>query len=160
MTHPHAGQLFHTGMVVDHLEPAMDSIGSALGLSWAEPASVSSQVWVQGQMAQRDSLVTISIEGPHHIELIELGLASPEDQIMGGVRMHHVGLWTRDLAAEVSRLEGLGFRSELAGTKDGEHPFSYSYHYNHHGGLWIEILSKELFDGLESYLAGGDLTTE
>ena len=157
MTHPHAGRLFHTGMVVDRLKPAMDAIGAALGLSWAEPATVSSQVWVRGEIAPRDSLVTISVEGPHHIELIELGSPSPDEQLTGGARVHHVGMWTPDLPAEVDRLEALGFRSELSGVREGEHPTSYSYHYNHHGGLWIEVLSQDLYEGLELYLSGGPL---
>jgi hypothetical protein len=67
---------------------------------------------------------------------------------------------TPDLQAEVGRLEALGFRSEMSGTQNGQFPSSYSYHYNHHGGLWIEVLSRELYEGLESYFAGGPLVAE
>jgi hypothetical protein len=66
-------------------------------------------------------------------------------------------MWTPDLPGEVARLEALGFRSEMSGIQNGQFPSSYSYHYNHHGGLWIEVLSQELYEGLESYFAGGPL---
>ena len=157
MTYPGAITLFHTGMVVDHLELAMEDLGAALGLAWAEPTEVSCEVWANGVVGTRETLVTISVEGPHHIELIEHVGTPPDQRLTGGPRVHHVGMWTPDFAGEVRRLEGLGFKSELSGTQDGQFPAMFSYHYNHHGGLWIEVLSQELYQGLESYLSGGSL---
>ena len=157
MTYPGAGRLFHTGMVVDRLEPAMADLGAALGIRWAEPAEVSCDVWANGLIAPRTTRVTISVDGPHHLELIEHAASPPDDRLTGGRRVHHIGMWTPDFAAEVRRLETLGFASELSGCVEGDFPAMFSYHYNHHGGLWIEVVSQDIYDGLASYLAGGPL---
>lgn len=136
--------LFHTGMVVHRLEPAMEALGAALGVTWRDPVATDRQVWARdGTVMSRHGRITFSREGPHFIELMEEQDNPCDELLSGGPRIHHLGLWTEDLAGEVRRLEALGFPSEMSGYQDGIHPVAFSMHHNPHGGLWLEILAKE-----------------
>jgi hypothetical protein len=157
MTHPSLPGLSHTGMVVSDLAVAMADFSEAFGLHWAEPTVAASDIVIPGGTAFRKSRITYSLEGPHHVELIEMVDATAWAAATGGPAVHHLGYRVDDLPAQSARLEGIGFRREFTGIGDGEDVHGFAYHYNHHGGLWIELVSAEWSEVIDRWIAGGEV---
>ncbi len=138
-------KLFHTGIIVDDLDKAMASWGEALGLSWAPP--LTSTVPMRGPegVAGREVRFTYSLQGPHHIELLEQIDATPYLGLTGGRRVHHLGYFTDDLRAAAADLEERGFRMELSGVADDGGIGRATFHYSEESpGMWIELVSHEI----------------
>jgi hypothetical protein len=147
-------RLFHTGIVVDDLDAAMSVWGGALGLHWAPPKSASTPMECPSGVVGREVRFTYSLEGPHHIELLEQIDAGPYLAVTGGRYIHHLGYWTRDLAGQSQRLEELGFHRELSGlTADGRIDRAV-YHRNPLApGMWVEVVDENLVADIEGWMA-------
>jgi hypothetical protein len=149
--------LVHTGIAVRDLGSAMESVGAALGLTWATPQLRRvSAVW-SGQPFDAEVMVAWSIEGPPHIELVQGGPATPWELTDDDVRLHHVAYWSGDLAADVARLSGAGYALELTGRGAAGAPSSFAYVKDPHG-LRIELMDRaEMKAAFDAWLAGGAL---
>ena len=89
---------FHLGFLVDDLEQAMESFGSAFGVTWTVPDIGTVAAWEKdrGDFELGLRKLAYSKQGPPYLELLETmetGLYS------GAEGMHHVGLWEADPAA-------------------------------------------------------------
>ena len=147
MTHPHLNGVFHTGIVVSDLEAGMATYGEALGYHWSPPKQSIAPVRTRQGLMERETWVTFSLEGPHHIELLEHVDPTPFASVPGCPHLHHIGAWVSDLAAEISRLESLGFTCELrSGTTGG----TAGYLHNPGGGLLVELVSDSSRPEIES----------
>jgi hypothetical protein len=142
---PFSLKLFHTGIIVESLDHAMESWGGALRLDWAPP--LTSTVPMRGPegVAGREVRFTYSLQGPHHIELLEQIDPTPYLGLTGGRRVHHLGYFTDDLRAAAADLEGRGFRMELSGIADDGGIGRATFHYSDESpGMWIELVSHEI----------------
>jgi hypothetical protein len=156
MTHPDLHGLFHTGMVVDDLDVAMHDMGVAFGLQWAEPIRSRGDIRIPGgTLANRESRVTYSVGGPHHIELIEQVDDTAWRKATGGPLVHHIGFAVQDLQAEVTRLESLGYALEFSGVGEGDSLATMSYLRYAHGGLWIELVEDSVVEELNHWMNEG-----
>lgn len=109
---PSAG-IFHTGMIVDDIERVMYQMSEAFGFQWAEPLHFTRPAWTVKGNLSRESLVTYSLDGPHHVELVQSLDTTAWEAAIGGPRIDHIGYWADDLPAEIARLEALGYVLQL-----------------------------------------------
>lgn len=144
------GDLFHTGMVVDDIEQAMADLSVALGVHWTSVSTRNTVVRTEAGDEAGDLLVTYTIEGPPHIELIE-------DRARGiwhARGLDHLGFWVDDLPAAMARLEAAGHASIAHGLDDAGRADRFAYHENANG-LAIELVDRRIQDDFAGWLAGG-----
>jgi Glyoxalase/Bleomycin resistance protein/Dioxygenase superfamily len=109
-------KIYHIGFAVLRLEEAMEEYGKIFGITFCAPVSRNYHMVEQRSEDGRvyngpfDGRFTYSVEGPVHIELIEVsgdGIWSPS-----GERIHHFGMWSIDPLLQARELESVGFRWE------------------------------------------------
>ena len=104
--------LYHMGIVVPELAPAMSEMSEQMGLTWAPPRAFPVNIHEDGELCSYDVLATYSREGPPYFELIEaIGESVWSPAMAGG--LHHIGVLAADPLAEIARLEGAGFEVEV-----------------------------------------------
>lgn len=98
--------LYHIGVVVPDLRASMEQCSAAFGFTWTELGTSTLNVSVDGHVLEARIAATYSREGPPYLELGEE--LSGVVWAAGALALHHVGLWTDDLAVTVQRLEAAG----------------------------------------------------
>lgn len=146
-------ELFHTGIRVPSLDAAMSELGGALGLTWAVPNEVPAQpVWTPDLGSREVRLrFTYSVEGEHHVELLESEPGSPwfGDDLPGS---HHVGRWVDDVVESTDRLVADGWRLAIAhrSPDDGLGLFSY---VESPSGVLVELVDRSIAPAFERWWA-------
>jgi hypothetical protein len=147
-------KLYHTGVIVDDLDLAMNLWGAALGVHWAPPLTSTTPLLAPTGVEEREIRFTYSIEGPHHIELLEQLDPAPYLNLTGGRHIHHLGYYTPDLAGEAARLESLGLHCELSGVPVDGHVTRATFHINPVSpGMWIELVDESVKEFSYPWLA-------
>ncbi len=147
--------MFHTGLVVDDLRGTMDDLTAAVGVQWAEPVRIEAPLLLAGKTVVAARWIVYSTGLPHAIELIEQVSGDAFDPSDGSPRLHHLGFWVEDLAAESDRLERLGL--PVRATGPGDTPERYFAYHSTRGGFHIELLSTARRPALEQWWGGGGL---
>ncbi|MGP3533967.1 VOC family protein [Microbacterium sp. RD1] len=139
-------RLYHTGIIVNDLDRAMAAMGDALGLQWCPPLTSTVPLRCPDGVVGREVRFTYSLQGPHHIELLEQIDPSPYLNVTGGRYVHHLGYFTDDLRSAAADLESRGYRMELSGVDEEDGGIARaSFHYNDEApGMWIELVSHEI----------------
>ena len=87
---------FHVGFLVNDLDSAMESFGSAFGVTWTVPDIGTVAAWEEDRGDFTLGLkIAYSKQGPPYVELLqsqESGLYARSQ----GEGFHHVGLWEPD----------------------------------------------------------------
>lgn len=130
--------LYHTGIVVADLHAAAQAMTSATGVTWRPEHSVTVRTVTAGGALTLPFRLLYSVQGPPFIELIA-EIPGTIWSAGGGSRLHHVGYWAEDVAAESARLEGLGLPREGGDGPPGGYPENFSYHSAN--GIYIELIS-------------------
>lgn len=145
--------LFHTGIRVPSLDAAMEELGSALMVTWAEPQVVAAQpVWTPEDGSREVRLrFTYSAEGPHHVELLEGEPGSPwcGDDAPGA---HHVGRWVDDVVGDTGRLVAQGWRLAIAHRSPDEGLGWFAY-VESPTGVLVELVDRAIAPGFERWWA-------
>jgi hypothetical protein len=147
---------FHTGVRVGDLDRAMDELGAALGVTWAEPCARDQPVWTPGGGAAIFPLrFTYSVEGPNHVELLEGPAGSPwdGDHAPGA---HHLGVWVDDVAGETTVLIDAGWNLVAAHRCPDEGFGGFTY-VAPPSGFIVELVSAAAKPRFEAWCAGGSL---
>jgi hypothetical protein len=147
--------LFHTGIIVPDLDEAMRDLGEALRVHWVTPLESEGHIHVRGGPAFRRSRVTYSVEGPHHIELIQQMDDTAWRSVRDGPLVHHLGFSVADLTQESDRLVALGFSREAWHQDAAGGLVRYAYHHNPHGGVFIELVEQSQRHAVERWLESG-----
>lgn len=146
-------RMYHTGVIVDDLDEAMKLWGTALGLHWAPTLTSTVPLLCPTGIEPREIVYTYSLEGPHHIELLEQVNPAPYLNLTGGRHIHHLGYYTPDLPGESARLESLGLRRELSGVTDTGEVTRATFHINPVSpGMWIELVDQSVADVTDAWL--------
>lgn len=145
----------HVGIVVDQIEPAMASIGAALGLTWCVVESRDLRVWTPEGEQTVAMRLTYSREGPAHVELLERAPGTVWDRPSDGSSQgfHHVGRWSDDVEADAARLESCGLTRAVAGL-DSKGRLLFTYHRRTEGGF-VELVSRRMEPAFARWIAGG-----
>jgi hypothetical protein len=121
---------YHVGLVVRRLEPAMQELAAVLQTEWMDITEREIGDWTLRLVFARS--------GPPFMELIE-GLAGSPWDAGDGPRVHHLGWWVADRAADRARLAGLGLRPVVDGAAIGS---VFDYYDAPHSGLRIEFVDE------------------
>lgn len=149
-------QVYHHGVRVPDLDAAMAEVGDALGVAWCEPQVREQAVWLPDLGATSIPLrFTYSMQGPQHVELLEGAPGSIWDgRDLPG--LHHIGVWSDDVAGESAALVEAGWTLRLAqvAPADGYGGFTY---VQPPSGLIVELVSSAIRPMFERWFAGGPL---
>jgi hypothetical protein len=143
------GPHYHSAFVVPDLEAAMESFGTALGLTWTAVRDGQREIHLPASVHEVRVRVAFSIQGPPYVELIERVPGS----IWDPSGPHHVGVWVDDVAAASARLEAEGLsRAAHMCWPDGAR-WRIAYHHAPGGG-YVELVDERVRPELEARLAG------
>jgi catechol 2,3-dioxygenase-like lactoylglutathione lyase family enzyme len=149
-------ELFHTGIVVPDLERAMTRFEEAFGLEFLEPRHNPGTARVDAGIFAAETLLTLSTNDGHRIELIQQLDAPAYDRLP--TRTHHLGFWSADLPGHMAQLDRAGFESRLVGVDPSDGPDFFSFHFDADTGLWMELLSTDRSPAFAEWLASGART--
>ena len=122
---------YQVGIIVPDLDPAMEELGSALGVTWG---TVVTPPYDNGPKR-----FVFSVEGPPHIELIEGRPGSAWD-CSDGPRLDHIGLWTADIETAKGQLAANGMPIDTDGADLGNPIFTY--HDASACGMRVELVDQ------------------
>jgi hypothetical protein len=122
---------YQVGIIVPDLDPAMEELGSALGVTWGPV--------VAPPYDDGPKRFVFSVEGPPHIELIEGRPESPWD-CSNGPRLDHIGLWTTEVETGKTQLAANGMPIDVDGADLGTPIFSY--HNARACGMRVELVDQ------------------
>ena len=133
--------LYHVGIVVPDITAAQAELSEQLGVAWGPTLHLDAVDYRDdnGNDIALPTTMCYSVDEPH----LELILEVPGSlwECNEYSNLHHIGLWSADLAADGAKLTGSGCPLQLCG-RDGDHtPVSFSYHRN---GLGVRV---EIVDG-------------
>lgn len=145
------GQPNHIGVIVSNFEATRSHYETCLGLDWAPTQSISTEIWVSGELLPVTYKVAWSVEGPVHIEFIERVAETP----FAPTGVHHFGYWVEDLDASVERLKSTGMSLEVTRCKpDGSVPFRWAYMMGP-SRLRVELMDAANKESYQNYLEHG-----
>jgi catechol 2,3-dioxygenase-like lactoylglutathione lyase family enzyme len=148
------GRCYHHGVRVPDLDAAMAELGPALGVTWCQPQEVEQAVWLpEAGEVTLPLRFTYSAEGPQHVELLE----GPPGSIWDGRTepgLHHVGLWTDDVAAGTAELRDAGWALRLAHRPPDRGYGAFTY-LQPPSGILVELVASALQPMFERWFAGG-----
>lgn len=139
MTVINPADFYHTGIVVADLDAASKAMTAATGVTWRPERHVTVQTVTAGGMLTLPFRMLYSVQGPPFIELIADIPGTIWSAGGGGTRLHHIGYWAENVAAESARLEDLGLPREGGDGVPGGYPENFSYHSAN--GIYIELIS-------------------
>jgi catechol 2,3-dioxygenase-like lactoylglutathione lyase family enzyme len=133
--------LFHTGIVVDDLEAAKAELGEALGVTWHDGGAEIRMIGDDGGRTVR-SAYALSIEGPHHVELVQSIEGTVWTAAAPG-QAHHLGYWVDDVTATSAALVERGASPIVAIAMADDRPPMCAY-LRTKNGLCVEIVDAAL----------------
>ncbi len=132
--------IYHIGVIVEDLRTAMAEMADQTGITWGNAGPVTVTVRDHRGVAPETLQVVYGKNGPPYLELIE-GTGKGVWALEGGPRLHHMGIWTDTLAADIARLEGQGMRTEASGVGPDGQLSLFAYMKNAHG-LRLELVDS------------------
>lgn len=147
---------YHQGVRVRNIDAAMVELGSSLGVEWCDVQEREQGVWLPGVGATSLPLkFTYSRGGPQHIELLEGPVGTIWD---GSVSpgLHHIGLWSDDVAADTTAMLAAGWSLQLAQVAPDDGYGAYTY-VQPPSGLLVELVWSAIRPRFERWWAGGSL---
>jgi hypothetical protein len=148
--------LFHTGIVVDDLEAAKAEYGEALGVTWHDGGAKVRMISADGARTVR-SAYALSIEGPHHVELVQSIEGTVWTAAAPG-QAHHLGYWVDDVTAASATLVERGAVPIVAIAMAEDRPPLCAY-LRTANGLCVEIVDLALRKVLLPWESGSTAPT-
>ena len=146
-------RIYHVGIVVPDLEPAMAQLGETAGVTWGRVQRFTVDFDTPSGRRTFDQTFVLSLEGPPHIEL----LVRVEDSVWERTGLHHLGMWSDDVPGESAGLEAGGCLWEAAMPDAEGRRAGGCYHILPGLDARVELVSREASaPRLQNYLAGGD----
>ena len=147
---------YHQGVRVPDLDAAMAELGDVLSLTWCEPQEREQAVWLPEVGSTTIPLrFTYSAGGPQHVELLQ----GPPGSIWDGTDhpgIHHVGVWSDDVAGETRELVAAGWDLRLA-QRHPDQGYGVFTYVQPPSGLLVELVSTSVQPMFERWFAGGPL---
>lgn len=131
--------LWHTGIVVDDLDAAMEELGDELGVTWYRGGAEVRMTTDEG-VRSVTTAYALSKEGPHHVELGQ----SIDDTlwtVTAPGHAHHLGYWVDDVVAASAALDHLGSPVVATIAMSDEAPPMCAYH-RARNGIYLEVVSR------------------
>lgn len=147
---------YHTGIRVPSLDAAMSELGEGLGVSWCSVQTGTQTVWLpDGGLTEIPLRFTYSTEGPMHLELLEGAAGSLWDG-RDNPGLHHIGVWSDDVAADTRAMLDRGWSLEMAQAHPDNNFGAFTY-VRPPSGLIVEFVWSALQPMFNRWFAGGPL---
>jgi catechol 2,3-dioxygenase-like lactoylglutathione lyase family enzyme len=147
---------YHHGVRVADMDAAMADVGAALGLDWCAPQQREQEVWLPEVGPTAIPLrFTYSTTGPQHVELLEGAPGSIWDG-RDEPGLHHIGVWSDDVAGETEALVAHGWTVRLAQADPAKGYGAFTY-VQPPSGLIVELVTSAVRPMFERWFAGGAL---
>lgn len=138
---PRGEDLYHTGIVVEDFDQALNQLGEYTGHQFTEPMESSVSLRTPTGELTAELLVAYSCGPGPLIEVIKSVPGTPWQSVAGS-GLHHLGYWVDDIDAESAALTAAGLPMEAQGLgPDGQ--VLYVYHYNE-GGVRVELVDRAI----------------
>ena len=146
-------QMYHVGVRVTDLDAAMAEYSAALDVEWATVQHSNSRgLWTPERGVHTAELTFVySKGGPQHIELLQGGSIW---DCNGQPGLHHVGVWSQDVGADVDAYLAAGW-SLLAATKAPEDGYGTFAYVQPPSGLIVELVAVAAKPRFDAWFAGG-----
>jgi len=138
---------YHVGIVVTDVAAARVTLSEQFGVEWGPLMQLDAVDYRDGRGNDLVLPTTMcySVDAPH-LELIE------EQPGTVWVRnehsnLHHIGLWTSDLAADSARIAGAGCPLQLCARAGDKAPVSFAYH-GHELGIRVELVDTAMQEAM------------
>ena len=141
----------HVGLVVPELGQAQRDLSSTLGLGWASQQRRTIPVRVDGTTLERTLRFVYSREGPPYVELIEAD--EPPWDLREG--LHHMGLWSEDILADIEGLVAGDFTLAATGVDRRGRSGGFAY-LSSPTGLLVELVDQRGRAAFDRWIAGGE----
>ncbi len=149
-------RMYHQGIRVPNLEAAMAELGGQLGVTWCSVQEREQTVWLPDEGTVKIPLkFTYSAQGPQHLELLEGAPGSIWDG-RSHPGLHHVGLWSDDVAGETKFLVDAGWKLLMAQAEPAKGFGAFTY-VQPPSGLIVELVWSAIKPMFEGWFAGGSL---
>jgi len=143
--------LFHVGIVVPRLEPALEHLTATLGSRWAPTTETDVPVAEPDGTRRLVPLRFAYSKDAPYLEVIE--------EVPGSVwvcnphsNLHHIGVWADGLPGTAAGVVGAGCPVEIAGFADESgDPAMFTYHFDPLG-IRIELVDTMLRPMIEASL--------
>jgi len=136
-----AEDLYHTGIVVDDLEAAMEWFTKSAGYTWTDIATVDQQVVIPDGEITVPMRMVYSGADPR-LEIIQTGANTVWTPADSGV--HHIGYWSDDVVSDLATLESNDMIFEVKSyNPDGSGTLLWAYAIGA-TGLRIELVSRAM----------------
>lgn len=144
----------HVGQIVEDLDEAMARLSRQWGIAWAPVMRRRRTVRFEGRDVTCELAVTMSLEPPVHLELLQEASGTVWERARGHP-VHHVCYWVPDTVAEAERLCGMGWRVEV--TNPGPAAVNGFCYLVGPDGFRVEPKAERTRLTVERWLAGGSL---
>lgn len=136
---------FHAAIVVDDPETTKAELSALYGYEWSPESGAPVRLRLPSGDAVLDIRCSYSRDAPRLevIRAIPGTLWSP----VPGSRIHHLGYWSDDVAADSAALEDKGYACEAAGTREDGVPF-FTF-YASPAGFRVELLTRSMQPSME-----------
>lgn len=144
--------VFHTGYVVDDIAQAMDELAEALHIRWARLQQREMRLRTPDGRSAIDLKYTYSSGAqPPYVELLERVPGTLWETSTGPGRLHHLGIWSEDLAADSERLSSLGGELLVTFDTEAEGVTGFAYH-RMPSGVLIELVDASTRPAMQRWL--------
>ncbi|HEY8339518.1 MAG TPA: VOC family protein [Egibacteraceae bacterium] len=148
----HFGNVFHTGYVVDDIEAAMAELGDALSLRWARLQQREMRLRTpEGPLTVELRYTYSAGDRPPHVELLERVPGTLWERSTGPGQLHHLGLWSEDLAEESAALARRGAPLQVTFDDPDGGVHGFAYHRMPSGAL-VELVDAGARPAMERWL--------
>lgn len=145
-------RIYHVGIVVASLEPAMRELSEATGITWGAPQRDVPTTYATPDGPRGWPVTFVYSTEPPYLELLE----RQDDSLWSELGLHHLGLWSGDVHGESLDLEQRGCTWQAAMSDGDGTRLGACYHLLPAASSRIELVSQERSQPrLERYLAGG-----
>jgi catechol 2,3-dioxygenase-like lactoylglutathione lyase family enzyme len=149
---------FHVGIVVRDLAAARARLTDLLGVTWGPVLHLVAAAYRDGDGTDLELPTTICYStGTPALELIE--------EVPGTIwscnddsNLHHLGMWSDDLAGDSDALTGAGCPLRLCGRAGSDAPVQFAYHRDDVLGIRLELLDAGMAELMSFLWAPDDAT--
>lgn len=152
---------YHVGIVVADVEESKRHLSELLGVSWADPMTgIAEHQLLEGRIVphvgtgDRPAQGTVySIDGPPYLELIQQRPGTVWEE----TGLHHLGVWTDDVAGESDRLASMRCPLEAVAAVEADGTWIAGCYHKTADNIRIEIVDIGVSGPkLARYLSGGE----
>ena len=145
---------FHTAYIVEDLDAYIaDAARAGLPFRWTPRLTMTVDAWTPEGRLSLELAGHFSLDPIDRVEIIQAVSDSPwAGNLVSRAAFHHIGFWSDDLAADSTRLRGMGCQMAATDGLDPEHPGTFTLHCGSLGAGYVQLVADSIRDALQRRL--------